>query len=273
MSLNNKIWDIFRCLFKDGKFIFIVLATLLATFPIIANYTLKTSSYCLEKSLIVAIPFAFAWVVFAWAITDQSVLRRFTTYAFIFVVLFFEKIYWGVFNYLYASNNLSELIDTKETAHNIFILIEFIAMFAVFFTLWRLAKPKEFKNRNLKSISLVVLSAFLMTIPLWIFRFLRYIGAESFTRFLIENIEWYGLLLEGIPIAFSLIVFAIVITNIKESVKNLLYFLIFVFALVMYLPVYSGNFPEIVFFIIVGFCYFVVFLSLVLVSKTKYIEQ
>jgi len=273
MSLDNKIRDIFHSLLKDGKLLFIVLATLLATFPIITFYTLN---HCLEKSLFVAIPFAFAWVVFAWAITDRSVLRRFKTYAFIFIVLFFERIYWDVFNYLYPSNSidsLSELVNTQETAYYIFILAEFIAMLAVFLTIWHLAKPKEFKSRNSKSISLVVFSAFLMTFPLWTFRFLSSVYGEDFSSFFIENIGWHNFLFQGIPIAFSLLVFAMVITNIKKAIKNMLYVLIFVFTFFNYLPFYKDSIPDGVFFVIVGFCYFIVFLSFVLLSKSKYIEN
>jgi len=287
MSSNNKISEVFRLMYKDGKLLFILLATVLVTFSIFTTYTLKTGEHPLEKYLLLAVPFAFAWVVFAWAVTDKSVFRKPLIYASIFIALFIQKIYWGVFLQFYPPNDVlrlsEEWVSILDNAYHFSIIVTFFAMLVVFLIIWFLAKPKEFKKYNSKGLFLVGLSAFLMTLPLWIIRFISFINGQSLSEFVLKNLEFidsYGFLFEAIPIAFVLIFFALVITNIKSSAKYVLYLLIFVFSIVIYLPIYKDLywsesatvFTQFVYFLFIGVCYFIVFLSLVLICRSRYIE-
>jgi len=297
MSQKNNFREVFNLLYKDGKLLFIILATILAAFSIYTSYVLRTVGYDLGKYVLISLTFSFSWVLLAWAVTDKSILRKARIYAFIYAILFIEKIYWGLFYHFYKPSyewgtsefglnfpRLSEeWLNLQENAYYLSIVVTFVVMLGVFLVVWYLAKPKEFKKCQTKSFLLIGLSAFLMTMPAWIFRFLSQIGGESLTRFIVENIDfnWFNFVFEGIPIALALVVFACVITNIKVAFKNILYVLIFVFSLIIYIPFYydlylHNSIPlleQIINFAIIGFCYFVVFLSLLLLSKSRYIED
>ena len=123
-----------------------------------------------------------------------------------------------------------------------------------------------------------------MTMPFWIWNAIYYFGGTRFFEIFITNwdlISWYNLLFYGMPIAIALVIFAYVITNIKSIYKYVLYGLILLFLLVQYLPFFDfvnwKYYDDLVrvsaYFIIFGVSYFIVFLSLLLLAKTKYIEQ
>ncbi len=272
MSSNNKIGEVFSCLIRDRKIVFILLAAILLTFSMFTSYVLNDIQDSLEKSFFIGITFAFTSVVFAWAVTDKSVLRKPSLYISLFLVLLFEKIYIGL------SANLSDFIYNSDKAditqinsYYLFIIINFFVMLYVFLVIWYLSKPKEFKTYKSKNIFLIIFSVFLITLPTWFFRFLA-CTYSGFSGFCTQNPEVCSLLFQGIPIALSLVIFAMVITNIKSIVRNILYFIIFVFTLAMYLPGFISDFPETLFFIFAGFCISVVFLSFVLLSKPRYID-
>jgi len=285
---QKRIGEIFKPMYNDGKLAFIILAALLITISIIASYLTRIPSYSFEKSFLIGVPFAFAWVVFAWAITDQSVLRKSSPYALIFFVILIEKMYWSIFFYLFPPDYLSDLsefagslsissnwLNLYQNAVNVYIFVLFVSMFILFFILWHLTKPKEFKQKTLSKIVLIFISAILMTSHLWIWRVFSFITVN------IDLLHWYNLIFYGIPVAIALIIFAFVITNIKSNYRYVLYLLIGIFSLLPYLPIFreifwtrSSYFWNLTgYFFVVGISYFVIFVSLVLLSKAKYIEQ
>ena len=298
MGLN----DIFKQITKDGKIIFIILATLLVTVSLIVNYNIHIGFLSLEKALLIGVPFSFAWVVFAWAITDQSILRKPFPYVCIFVVILIEKLYWAFFYFLFppvyetineVSDNLAlgfgypmlsrDLINLLDSAFWIFVVVEFIVMLIVFMVLWYLARPKDFKKISWKKTSLVIFASFLITMPLWIWKAIGYFGGNESILSIIRNIDysWYSLFFNGLQIAIAMVIFAYVITNIKSIYKFILYCLIFLFLLVPNFPFFyfvfwkssNGLFNVSVYYFVYGISYFIIFLSLLLLGKTKYIEQ
>ena len=284
MGLN----DIFKKMTKDGKVTFVLLATLLFTVSLIINYSIQVGLLSLEKALLIGIPFSFAWVVFAWVITDQSVLRKPFPYVCIFLAILIEKLYWALFYLLFSPvyettngvadafalglgnsmlfNDWLNLLRPGGSAFWVFVFVEFFVMLTVFMVLWYLASPKDFKKISWKKTTLVIFASFLMTTSLWIWKAIGY-SIHSF-------------LFNGLQIAIAMVIFAYVITNIKSIYKFILYGLIFLFLLVPYLPFFNfvnwKYYDDLVhvstYFIIFGVSYFIVFISLLLLTKTKYIE-
>jgi hypothetical protein len=293
---------IFKQITKDGKIIFIILATLLVTVSLIVNYSIHTGFLSLEKALLIGVPFSFAWVVFAWAITDQSILRKPLPYVCIFVAILAEKLYWAFFYLLFppvyeTTNGVADALalgsgnpmpsmdwlNLLDSAFWVFVFVEFFVLLIVFVVLWHLAKPKDFKKISLKKTTLVIFASFLMTMPLWIWRAIGYFGGSESLSWIIRNIDysWYNLLFNSLQIAIAMVIFTHVITNIKSIYKFVLYGLIFLFLLVPSFPFFDFAFwrssSDLInasaYFIVYGISYFIVFLSLLLLTKTKYIEQ
>ena len=312
MVLKQKVQDTFHPMLRDGGLLFIILATLLVTISMYSTYVFRMQLWPLHKTLLLAVPYAFAWVVIAWVITDKSIVRKPYPYVVIFVVLFFEKIYWSLFYNFYpitytnfsgaiedamavGSTNLpipsAGWLQTAENASNLFIVVEFTIAIILFMTIWHLARPRDFMKTyskfdfvKTKKTALLIISAILMTVPLWIWRAIAEIGGPEFIRTLFsytELIDWYNLLFHGIPIAIALVIFAYIITNIESKIKNVLYLIVLVSVLIPYIPMYDYMFwirsshSTYVFthYFIFSAMYFVLFLSLLLLSKTKYIEQ
>jgi len=258
------------------------------------------------------IPSSFAWVVIAWVITDKSVVRKPYPYIVIFTALFFEKIYWALFYNIYpityrtSSGSIAdalavgntrlampsvEWLNLLDNANNLFIVVEFIVAIILFMTIWYLVRPKDFIRAcskfdfvKTKRIAFLIISAILMTVPLWIWKAIAEIGGPELIRTLFsytDLIDWYNLLFYGIPIAIALVLFAFVITNIKSRIKSVLYLVILVSVLIPYIPMYdymfwvrsSSTVTVFSYFFVFAAMYFVMFLSLLLLSKTKYIEQ
>ena len=243
----GKTSDIFHSMAKDGKIYFIILAAIL-----ISISSIQSSSDLFVKILTIAIPYSFAWVILAWIITDRSILRKTAPYLGIFVILLLEKIY------LFAS----------ETEDYFFILVKFVVILIVFLLLWHLAKPKDFTKKSFlktKKMMLVVICSIIMTIPHWIST---------------AVCSCYGFLTYGLFFAIALTLFSTVITNIAEKTRYILYALIFVFTLITSTQTYFShgfnldiNMFTLAFFVVNVILYFFIFLSLLLLSKTKYLEQ
>ena len=297
---------------KDGGLLFIILATLLVTISMISSYIFRTDLYCIYNALIYAIPFAFAWVVIAWVITDKSILRRPLPYVVIFIVIFVEKIYWALFYNIYpitytiesgaiedalaiGSTNFAspsrEWLSLFDNANNFFIIVEFIVMLVLFGVLWYLARPKDFTQISskfgflkTKKMGLLIIGSILMTVPLWIWKAVTEIGWAEFFNDLILNsewIDWHNLLFYGIPIALAMLIAAFIITNIQSRAKYVLYIVIFLSVIIPRIPTYDYMFwvresdilTVSIHFKFFGAMFFIMFLSFLLLSKTKYIEQ
>ena len=291
-------------LLRDNNFVFIVLAAILVSLQI---FYPATEIY---QRFINAIPYAFGWLVFAWAITDKSIQRRIFPYLGIFVVLFFEKSYWYLFYVLYPPEYVQsgsgpiadalafgsghnrildpEWFNALETAQYVFIVVKFIVMFVVFLTLWYLARPSDFRKMKIKKnlleskkMVLLVVTSFVMTMPHWLWRIVHSGFAQFFTHYW-EMFPWSQLLFYGFSTAVAFILFAFIITKIQNRVKYLLYAIIGLLVMLPYLPreiIYSThtNWTTQMLFatnvLINSVSYFFVFLSLLLLAKTKYIER
>ena len=232
---------------KDGKTYFIILAAIL-----ISISSVQLSSNIFIKILTIAIPYSFAWVILAWIITDRSVLRKTAPYLGIFVILLLEKIY------LFASG----------TEDYFFILIKFVLMLIVFLIIWHLAQPKDFTKTSFlksKKLMLIIICSIIMAIP----------HLASITM-----CNCYGLLTYGVFFSIALTLFSTIITNITEKTRYILYALIFVFTLVTSTQAYfshefnlDANVFTLAHFVVNVILYFFIFSSILLLSKTKYLEQ
>ena len=306
MKNIDKLREVFHQLILDRKIIFLVLAALLATVSIITRYT-GVHSWSNYKILTSYIPYAFAWVILAWVITDKSILRKPWPYVTIFAMLFINKIYWNLF-YLffppskYSTSSLpgdafllgnphlvvpsSEWFNLQEKAHYLLIIVEFIIMLSVFIILWYLSRPRDFtkwKTRlgflKNKRMILIIISSVFITMHLWLFHVVRYISGERFFEFLITNwyiLNWFDFFFKGLPTAIGMVILAVVITNIKDRVKHLLYIIILCTILIPHIPHGGGIFLDAAlifyYFLAYVFLYFLMFLSLLLLIKTKYLE-
>lgn len=290
MALKQKFSDIFHQMYKDGGLLFVFLATLLVTISSYSTFVFRFNLWPLHETLLLAVPYAFAWVVVAWVITDKSILRSPYPYIGVFVALFFEKIYWALFYHFYPISSGDWLV-VLENAQNLFIAIEFTVAVVLFIIIWYLARPRDFmKSRSkfnfvtTKRFVLLMISGIFMTVPLWIWRAIEYIGGSEAIRTLFsytELVDWYNLLFLGIPVGISLVIFAYIITNITCRSKIALYLIIFATTLIPHVPMYneilwrdtSSTLNVFSYFLIFAVLYFFLFLSLLLVSKRKYIEQ
>jgi len=243
----GKTSDIFHSMAKDGKIYFIILAAIL-----ISISSFQSSSDLFVKILTNAIPYSFAWVILAWMITDRSILRKTTPYLTIFIILLLEQI----------------SLPASEIKDYFLILIKFVVTLTVFLLIWYLAKPKDFTKTSFlksKKMMLVIICSIIMTIPHWISTTIC---------------NCYGLLTYGLFFAIALTLFSTVITNITEKTRYILYALIFVFTLITSTQTYfshgfnlDANMFTLAFFVVNVILYFFIFLSILLLSKTKYIEQ
>ena len=275
----GRIIEIFGSLVKDGKIWLLLLASLLISIPFFTN-----TSELIGRILIFAIPSGFAWVILAWVITDKSILRTIGPYLTIFILVFIEKIFFYVFLNLYTE--ISDWFQYYEIVTNIFMVLSFVSTLFLLLILWYLARPSDFTREKYgflknKRILLVIFSTIL--IKFFEIQYFWYILTGDFPfRFLIENLDyiiWYNLIFT-VPTVIGFILFAVVITNIKSDVKYGIYSLIGLSVFIQYFPFLSSF--DIVgwgfwgvktyYFIISIISYFLMFLGLLLVSKSKYVE-
>ena len=141
---------------KDGKLISIILAVLLITISSVAYYFFIDISDSAIKTSIIALSYAFTWLVLAWILTDKSFFRKPTPYVIVFLIFFIEKIIWSIY-----PRNL------------IMIFTEFLAILIIFTVFWYLTRPRDFTKFENKyefifsnRMFFILFGAFLMTIPL-----------------------------------------------------------------------------------------------------------
>jgi hypothetical protein len=301
MSGKEKTSGFLRLLTWDKNFWFVVLAAILISLNLVSPVRYNTF-----YSISSAFAYAFAWVVLAWALTNESIKRKIVPYVAIFIGLVIVEIYWFVFHSLYPypsssigplsmqsiltggmgtmqSISLREWWSTSETANYVFIIVEFVVMLVVFISIWYLARPKDFTELKTKTqllkykrTILVIISSFLMTMPHWIWRLLSSIDVHINS---IELFNWYQFWTYGLPISFALVLFAVVITNLKSKKKYVLLGLVFLFTLIPYIQadinyqIGSVTTFNLYYFQIGLVSYLLVFLSFLLLAKTNYIEQ
>lgn len=266
--------EILHQMIKDGKLIFITLASMLITISTIASYFLIDASYSIIKTLIIAFPYAFTWVVLAWIITDKSFFRQPTPYLIIFLIILIEKI--SLINF---QNNI------------LMILIEFFYMLIIFSIFWYLSRPRDYAKFSNKfeflfsnRMILIFLGAILMTLPLilWHIEIYSYeYKALSFQFFNFKIFEWNVFFLLTIPIMISFVILSFIITNIKNKIRFSLYGVIAIFLVLPNIPVfnqfflkdYISDFILFVYFSIYLICYFIIYFIFVLLANPKYLEQ
>ena len=301
MTRNNKIREIFHQIIIDQKIIFIILATLLITMSSILTNVVSFNMESNIRSVLIGLTYAFAWVTLAWLITDKSIVRKPWPYLGIFIPLFFVKIYWNLFMYLFPPTYekgtvLSDALalgmgsyrispdwyNLRENAYILFIILEFIIIIIVLIILWYLSRPKDIAQKGFlksKRTILVILGAFFLSMPYWIFRVIVHFYGYSWIRNYLCT-YWYEFILYQLPIIIAMVILAVIITNIKSRLKYGLYGLIFLFLFIpqmpisnfKYWPVYSDPLNVISYYVVFGVCYFIIFLCLLVLSKTKYLE-
>lgn len=309
MSVSRNIRDIFSAMINDRKIIFLILATIMITISYISTSIVYFSFQSLSRVFVSYIPFAFAWLIMAWAITDRSVLRTPYPYIFVFLVLFIHKIYWSLFYWLFppvyrggsessdalalGGGNLAipsqEWLDLKMNATYLYMVIEIIVILSIFLLFWYLTHPHDFSKRKYRQLNLknkrlifVILGVFFTSMPLWLWHVLEAIWGTGIYEFFInfDYIIWFSFMFHGIPIAIGYVLLANVITKIKTQIKYGLYLLVFIFSILPFIPFHSmldiswdrviiGSYFSVIYFV----SYFFIFLSFILLSKTKYIEQ
>ncbi len=294
MSAYRNIKDIFDSMIKDGKIIFLIIASILIAFSAVVPY-LADFEYndILIQGLISAIPSAFAWLVIGWTITDKSILRKPYPYLAIFSAWFIYEIYWYLFNFLFPSNygnsqvSSQEWLNLQETAFTFYIILFFVIAVFIFVLFWYLTNPKNlpknkldiFKKRN---FIYAILGGLFITMPLWSIRLLYYVFGIRLPEFIVTNnlfLDLYYFIINAIPVSIAFLIFGVIITNIKIQKRYVLYFLIIVFTAVSFIPIYTITGLDInrdlfIFyrFLKYSISYFFVFLGFILLSKEKYLE-
>jgi hypothetical protein len=259
---------------KDGKLIFITLASMLITISTIASYFFIDTSYSIIKTLIIAFPYAFAWVVLAWIITDKSFFRQAKPYLIIFLIILIEKISWINFQ-----NNV------------LMILIEFFSVLLIFNIFWYLSRPRDYAKFSNKleflfsnRMVLIFLGAIIVALPLilWHIEIYSYdYKALIFQFYNLKIFEWDVFFILTIPVLVSFVILSFTVTNIKNKIKFSLYGVIILFLFFPNIPVfnqfflkdYSGNFVLIVYFLLYFICYFIIYFIFILLANSKYLEQ
>jgi len=300
MAIIKNIKDLILSTVKDKKIIFLIIASLLITLSSIITYKIYTFPETTYKSFIIGLTYSFSWVTIAWIITDRSLLRKLLPYFVIFILLFLDKVYWSIFYYFYPPLSTKEILISEnyhiadkwysvyESAQYLHIVIKFLLMIIVFIIFWYLTKPRDFKEKNIflrkKNMIYVILASFFITLPLWLSRALFSIVGFDVLHSVIKDTlssSIFYFFTGGIPFIISLLIFSLIITNIKTSKKFILYGIIILSALIYLIPLYDFGLwiysENILFssfyFIIHGICYFIIFLCFLFLSKTKYIEQ
>jgi len=300
MSSVKSIREIFHLIIKDKMIIFLLIASLLITLSSIVYYKLHVFPDEIYRSIIIGVSYSFSWVVVAWAITDRSIFRKVLPYLSIFVLLFLDKIYWGIFYYFNPPLSISDLailenyneIDSwntvYENAYYFHIFVKFLIVLIVFIIFWYLTRPKDFKQKTIffkkKKMVYVILASFFMTMSLWFSRLLFNIfGTDLIHSVISDNFSssLFYFVTGGVLIIISLLFFSLVITNIKTNKKFILYGLVALSVFIYSVPLYNFGLWKYsediiltsIYFVIYAICYFVIFLCFLLLSKTKYIEQ
>jgi len=292
MNVKEKTISVFHSLIRDKNFWFVILAVLLISVSMLRSFT-----FFEYNAVVFAVPYAFAWVVLAWALTNELIKRKIVPYVAIFIALFIERIYWFVFRFLYPypsssmgahaygslmetaqSSSLIEWQSLQQNASYLFVIVEFVVMLIVFISLWYLVRPKDFTELKTKAgllkskrLVLVVISSLLMTTRYWSWMIA---GSAILEWFGFAIVYWYQFIFYALPAAVALVLFAVVITNLKSQAKYVLYGLVGLFTLIPYLPFYSMYWMTHVYYIVIqSISYFFVFLSLLLLVKTRHIKQ
>ncbi len=276
---------------KDTSFI--ILATLLLILFTISTYTLSYQS--IEGILIPGICFGFAFVILSWILTHQSHLRKTWPYLTIFILTFIYVNFWKI---IYFSLDFSYK-KLKFIDYNIFeiiiylqIIIRFLAVLTVVIIFWYLVKPKDFqdkkqyffiKKENTKKTILTIIIPFLVTTPYWLNLLTYYLNKNFHADLLLSSMDlyhWYIFLIKAIPLFFAAIFFAIIINHLKDNKKYYLYTSIGIFVLIQNISILSifnltaQNFlTNIIFFSLKnGISFFFIFLSLLLLTKKRYLD-
>jgi len=265
---------------KDGKLYFIILATLLITISSIAAYKIPMYTHDFIKSSIVAISYAFTWVVFAWIITDKCILRKPYPYILIFILFFVERLYWSINYHLFSYENFNE-------AYNFYMIFDLLIIICVFTIFWYLSKPKNFKDFNsflkTKNMVYVLFAAFFTSMGIWLTKFILENSSIELIQSIYEtefSFSSFIFITNAIPYIFGILFLSFVITNIRSNKKYGLYGIIILFSMLFFLPFDSFLFygysqdilKVIIYFLFFGIAYFVIFTSLTLLSKTKYLD-
>lgn len=300
MNAAKNIKDIFNLIVKDRKIIFLIIASFLITISTYAYYNLQVYPASIYKSLIVGSTFSFSWVIIAWLITDISIIRKTIPYLSIFFLLLLDKIYWGIFYYFYPPISFEEVVSSGnfiraeeygiivENAFYFSIVLKFIVFFSVFLIFWYLSKPRDFKDKlsffKKKNIVYVILASIFITMPYWIFRVIYFFDGRDIIMHLSKNSmisSLFYFLIGAIPFIIGIVLFSVIITNIKTSKKYILYGLVIIFSIIYQIPIYNFGLWKfynnillvLAYFIVYFLCYFFIYLSFLLLSKPKYIEQ
>ena len=300
MSYISNLRESIHSVIKDRKIIFLIIASFLITFSTFAYYQLRIYPISIIKSLIVGSTYSFSWVIIAWLITDKSTLRKTLPYLSIFFLLLADKIFWSVFYYFYPPVTFQEIVTSGsfnraenyeaifDMAYYFSIILMFLVYISVFLIFWKLSKPKEFKEKlsfiKKKNMFYVILATIFITMPHWIFRVIYFFSGRDFIMHLYESTlisSLFYFTIGAIPFIIALVIFSVIITNIKSSKKYILYGLIMVFTFIYQIPLYNFGlwkfydniFLRTSYFAFYFVCYFAIYLSFLFLSKPKYIEQ
>ncbi len=267
-------YGILHQIIKDGKLFFINLATILITISAVASYFFIDTSFSLIKTLIIAIPYAFSWVVFAWIITDKSFFRQPTPYVVIFLIFFIGKI-----------------LHINYTKNIIMILTEFLSILFIFIIYWYLSRPRDYAKFENKfeflysnRMSIIFIGALLITLPFILWHIgINFYDYEALNNqlFNFEIFEWDVFFLLSIPVMLSFVILSFIVTNIKSKIRFSLYGVLALFLILPNVPIfnqfflkeYKSDFVLFLFFLIYSICYFIIFFIFVLLANPKYLEQ
>ncbi|MEF8879644.1 MAG: hypothetical protein V5A64_04565 [Candidatus Thermoplasmatota archaeon] len=258
---KNTIVDLFRQINKDKKILFIILASILISLPVVVSSDMFW--------MITAVSVSYSWVIFSWVITNRSVFRKTWQYFSVFVLVFIGNFGWF---------KLLDSIDVKffpsklTYLQNFLIAIPgFIATLVVVLLVWRLTRPKDFKKSE-KWVEIVKKPRFAMSISAAFFiQYLPTVSSLLLDKTYIVSIFF---------MALGWLLISIVVTRIRSKVKYWLHGIIFFVAMipmVYYSLDWSIFIDNSIYMNSIGFLftfvsYFILFVSLLLLSKPRYLE-
>lgn len=270
---------------------FIVLAILLIIFYNISNYFLRFGT--IENILIPGICFAFAGLVISWVLTHQSHLRKTWPYITIFILSFIYVSYWKIIYYIYDPFRFlyRNSYSFFQTVFYLQLVINFFIILTMVFIFRYLIKPEEFskniyslfEKKNQRKTILSIAIPFLMISPFIINYISFYLSKDFYHDLFVLNQTFHFIqifLTILIPYLFAVLIFAILINRLKSKKRFYFYGIIGISTITLYIPytfyfdIYTTDFDTIKTFLIIKntIVYLLIFISLLFLSKDRYLE-
>jgi len=264
MVVVNGVKMVFWKMVYDKKIWFLLLASFL-----ISTQTWSSSRYGLWNVVLFSTPFAFSWVVVAWVLTNRSTLRTIWPYATIFLVFFSMKSY----GFLILDALSSVGID--DFYANFYVATRFFGSMVFLTTLWYLVRPGDFRKIE-KSIDLLKSKRMILVLFMSLILVYPFLAHYFIARFNVTLPSEFFTDLNLINVLVTMLYFlflGVLITRIGAGVRYFFYVIIAIFSAFPYALFFSiDHMVGLYFFSVHTLSYLLVFLSMLLLSKRRFLE-